>query len=254
MQNLFFFIAASICILSGIGSCIAAFYTSTKKLWILGSLSLVAILAMLLVLWVELSRPPFQSMGETRLWYAFFLTGAGLFLYKRMKNPFVFTLTEIMCIVFVSMSAFSSTLPQKYLVPALQSLWFIPHVAVYMLAYALCACAFVVALFSFFRKDKRSSWIYIVDDLMMYTSIFLSMGLIMGSLWAKEVWGDFWTWDPKENWAGITLVCSLACVYIRYYFPKRIYVALLLTILCFLCLQMCWYGVNYLPHPSLHTY
>ena len=32
----------------------------------------------------------------------------------------------------------------------------------------------------------------------------LTLGLITGFVYAKAVWGRFWSWDPKEVWAGIT--------------------------------------------------
>jgi cytochrome c-type biogenesis protein CcsB len=32
----------------------------------------------------------------------------------------------------------------------------------------------------------------------------LTLGLITGFVYAKSVWGHFWSWDPKEVWSGIT--------------------------------------------------
>ena len=32
----------------------------------------------------------------------------------------------------------------------------------------------------------------------------LTLGLITGFVYAKTFWGRFWSWDPKEVWAGIT--------------------------------------------------
>ena len=32
----------------------------------------------------------------------------------------------------------------------------------------------------------------------------LTLGLITGFVYAKAVWGRFWSWDPKEVWSGIT--------------------------------------------------
>ena len=32
----------------------------------------------------------------------------------------------------------------------------------------------------------------------------MTLGMLMGALWAKEAWGHYWSWDPKETWAAIT--------------------------------------------------
>jgi ABC-type transport system involved in cytochrome c biogenesis permease subunit len=29
----------------------------------------------------------------------------------------------------------------------------------------------------------------------------LTLGLILGSVWGKLAWGDYWGWDPKELWS-----------------------------------------------------
>ena len=34
---------------------------------------------------------------------------------------------------------------------------------------------------------------------------FLTIGIIAGGVWANEAWGSYWSWDPKETWALITL-------------------------------------------------
>ena len=29
----------------------------------------------------------------------------------------------------------------------------------------------------------------------------LTFGLLLGALWGKIAWGDYWHWDPKEMWS-----------------------------------------------------
>lgn len=35
---------------------------------------------------------------------------------------------------------------------------------------------------------------------------FLATGIFVGAVWANETWGTYWSWDPKESWALITLL------------------------------------------------
>lgn len=82
-------------------------------------------------------------------------------------------------------------------------------------------------------------------------------GLLLGAVWAKQAWGTYWGWDPKETWAAITLLSYLLYIHHRLYAPRKFEVSFALLILSFLFLQICWYGVNYLPAAqgsSIHTY
>lgn len=41
-------------------------------------LGLAVFFAYILIMWITLERPPLRTMGETRLWYSFFLPLAGI--------------------------------------------------------------------------------------------------------------------------------------------------------------------------------
>ena len=79
----------------------------------------------------------------------------------------------------------------------------------------------------------------------------------MGALWAKEAWGHYWSWDPKETWAAASWFSYLIYIHYQRMPSSRFKVALWILIVNFILLQMCWWGVNYLPSAqgmSIHTY
>jgi ABC-type transport system involved in cytochrome c biogenesis permease subunit len=43
----------------------------------------------------------------------------------------------------------------------------------------------------------------------------LTVGIVMGGMWANEAWGRFWGWDPKETWALITWVVYAGYLHAR---------------------------------------
>lgn len=95
------------------------------------------------------------------------------------------------------------------------------------------------------------------DNLVYVGVAFLTIGMLMGAIWAKEAWGHYWSWDPKETWAAATWLGYL--LYIHYRLRKRSKesTSMLILIGTFILLQVCWYGVNYLPSAqgrSVHTY
>ena len=149
--------------------------------------------------------------------------------------------------VFASLFAyfFFDSYNTKTLVPALQSPWFAPHVFVYIFAYCLLGVAVVIA------------WWKQVDDLVYVSFAFLTIGMLFGALWAKEAWGHYWSWDPKETWAAITWIAYLVYIHYRQLPQQRNRLALWMLIASFVLLQMCWWGINYLPSAqgsSVHTY
>lgn len=132
--------------------------------------------------------------------------------------------------------------------PALRSLWFAPHLIIYMLAYAIMALSFAAGTASLFSKKIPEG---LSRKLLSTASSLLLVGMICGAVWAQQAWGNYWTWDGKECWAAATWLLTLAGMHVR---KKK--AALVFTILAFMAIQMTWYGVNYLPSAvqSLHTY
>ena len=215
-------------------------------------------LAYILMMWIELERPPLRTMGETRLWYSLFLPMAGLFIYSRWRYKWILTFSTVMTTVFICINLFKPEIHDKTLMPALQSPWFAPHVIVYMFAYALLGAAFLVAVWMLFKREKSYDVTFTtLDNLVNVGLAFMTFGMLFGALWAKEAWGHYWSWDPKETWAAATWLAYLCYIHYRRYPLHRPVAALWIVIVSFALLQMCWWGINYLPAAqgaSVHTY
>lgn len=235
--------------------------------------------------WVTLGRPPLRTMGETRLWFSLFLSLIGLGVYLRWRYRWVLPFGCLMAVMFACINIFKPEIHTEELMPALRSPWFVPHVIVYMFAYAVMGIATILAVRILWLARKPvtepvelqrplETDLRLCDTLVRIGWGFLTMGIVMGALWAKQAWGDYWTWDPKETWAAATWLSYLLYLHLRQgqgsalssvtstssvtdSSNKALRFALLILIFSFLLLQMCWWGVNYLPSAqgfSLHTY
>jgi ABC-type transport system involved in cytochrome c biogenesis permease subunit len=49
----------------------------------------------------------------------------------------------------------------------------------------------------------------------------LTLGLVLGSVWGKLAWGDYWNWDPKEMWSLASWFAYLGYFHFRAVFPGR---------------------------------
>lgn len=159
-------------------------------------------------MWVSLERPPLRTMGETRLWYSFFLPLAGIIVYSRWKYKWILAFSTLLSTIFICINLFKPEIHNKTLMPALQSPWFAPHVIIYMFAYALLGAAALMSIYLLFfkRLAVEEKEIELTDNLSYIGLAFMTIGMLFGALWAKEAWGHYWSWDPKETWGGYHMV------------------------------------------------
>ncbi len=211
----------------------------------------------ILWMWISGGRPPLRTMGETRLWYSFFLSVIGILIFVRWKYRWIPAFSTMMAAVFIMINLLKPEIHTKALMPALQSLWFVPHVVVYMFAYAMLSASFLLTVYMLLKRKKQSvkNDILVLEELVRVGFAFLTIGMTFGSLWAKVAWGHFWTWDPKETWALFTWLAYWIFLFIIGK-EKYLKVSVSLSLLGFICLQICWIGVKYLPfaQQSLHIY
>jgi ABC-type transport system involved in cytochrome c biogenesis permease subunit len=155
--------------------------------------------------------------------------------------------------------------------PALQSVWFIPHVAIYMFAYAVIGCAFVVAILELLKfsnhkghknhplptlKEGNGTKDTKCNLLVQIGATSLGIGLCLGALWAKKAWGQYWSWDIKETAALVTWAIFLLYLHLQKIKKINRKYLLILIIIGFLSLNFTWYGIKYLSaaHKSPHTF
>ena len=183
------------------------------------------------------------------------LAAGASFTWKGRK---VLVFIAFLALIVLCTCLFKMVIRSHNLMPALQSPWFAPHVIVYMFSYALLGAATVMAVYMLIRKGKTTEKeINLTDNLVYLGLAFLTIGMLFGALWAKEAWGTYWAWDPKETWAAATWLCYLVYIHLRKAKPGEWQSACIILLVSFVCLQICWWGINYLPSAqglSIHTY
>lgn len=214
--------------------------------------------AFIIGLWVGQERPPLRTIGETRLWYSFFLAAIGYFTYRHWKYKWLLSFSCLVACVFVCINIFKPEIHSTNLMPALQSYWFVPHVTVYILSYAMLGAATIAAIIQMvnLKKNRLDDDLYKLMDNVVYIGFgFLILGMLMGAVWAKEAWGHYWSWDPKETWAFITAAGYLIYIHMRLQKGHTRFILWMLPI-AFILLMITWIGVNYLPaaQGSIHVY
>lgn len=169
------------------------------------------------------------------------------------KSRLVLPATLLLAFVFALISL--ARIEFGTLMPALRSLWFVPHLIIYMLAYSILAISLVLGVVFLMRKGD-GKFGQLSFSLLNTASSLLVLGMLCGAVWAKMAWGDYWTWDSKECWAAATWLLTLLAIHLPHPLGKNRKLMVVMILLSFLAIQVTWYGVNYLPasQKSLHTY
>ncbi|MPN14204.1 Cytochrome c biogenesis protein CcsA [bioreactor metagenome] len=95
----------------------------------------------------------------------------------------------------------------------------------------------------------------IVSEMSLFIGLFaLTVGNFLGGIWANESWGRYWSWDPKETWAFISIIVYAFVLHMRLVPGLRgrwaYHVA---TMFAFCSMVMTYFGVNYYL-SGLHSY
>lgn len=99
----------------------------------------------------------------------------------------------------------------KGLNPLLQNVYMICHPPSLYLGMVSMAVPYAFGMAAMITGQVDAGWQQSVRRWVLFSWLFLSIGLILGGLWAYEElgWGGYWAWDPVEN-AGLLpwLTCT----------------------------------------------
>lgn len=180
-------------------------------LTILGAVSIGGAIA---ARWGAAEHFPLSNMYEYSMMFVFWACVLNLLferMYKvRQLGAIVMSIAALMCLYIWSLPADMREVSP--LVPALQANNIMAfHVGSFTLAYATFAVAFGSAILYLIAERHTVSWLpsaEMLDDVGFRAVTigfpFFTLGLILGSVWAHDAWGVYWSWDPKETAALFT--------------------------------------------------
>ncbi len=210
---------------------------------------------------------PVTSLHEAVAFFAWASTWAYLSFRWRytVKNFGTFVSLLIFILLVISASVSRKTEP---LVPALKSLWLPVHAGVSLISYGFLALAFCGGLMYLLQerelKSKRFGYFFSrlpsLDALDQLNShclttgfLFLTIGIVTGTMWAHQAWGTYWQWDPKETWSLITWFIYLIQVHQRITVGWRGKRAAVMAIFGFCAVLFTLWGVTFLL-GGVHSY
>ena len=191
---------------------------------------------------------------ETMLFMAWVMLLLTILIQKKFPIILAFgPLISSFCLLVAMLGGSSSQLTP--LMPVLQSPLLSIHVMTVMCAYALFALQMLLGIYAFGAPNSNLERITALSQLLLYPAVFLlTIGIFLGAVWANVSWGNYWSWDPKESWALITLMVYAVPLHkssISRFRSTRFYH--IYMICAFLAVIITYFGVNYLL-GGMHSY
>jgi cytochrome c-type biogenesis protein CcsB len=156
---------------------------------------------------------------------------------------------------------------------ALQSYWRSIHVPIIISSYAMFSLAFVSAILHLIKSrhdgggsgggsalladgPALDSALLFEEMTYRFVSIgfpLLTIGIILGGMWANEAWGNYWSWDPKESMSLVTLLGYGVYLHLRVNGQHSPRLLSVVSIVGFVLMLVTYFGVN-LMGVGLHSY
>ena len=154
---------------------------------------------------VQTGQVPLTDLFEYTLFMAWALVLAYLlFFRKRLPATGALAVLIVVFLLLGSAAFLFYSDPSGGMMPALRSNWLYIHVSLAALGEVFFAIGFASSLIYLLRKrsaDRAS--LDALDDLTyravsMGFPLFTAGAMVAGMIWAKQAWGAYWSWDPKE--------------------------------------------------------
>lgn len=165
--------------------------------------------------WIRTGYFPAHGDFENSMAGAWFVVAFTLYLYfgrRGMKGVALLTVPFVLIFLGYGIMRDPVQLP---LALSLKSSWLIVHVLFANLAFGAAAIASGLGVIYLLKDNREKKGIEdtffsrfpdlpaleeSIFKFVIYAFIAMAIELAAGSIWAKELWGAYWSWDPVEVW------------------------------------------------------
>ncbi len=234
--------------------------------WWLTLAAFAAHTAWIVVRWRLSGHLPYVQTYEDIVMGTWVVTAAYVFVGWRWPKLRV---AGIGALPFVLLSlGVAATMPEAVgpVTAPFKSIWLGVHVtfawATYA-AYTICASLGILELMKGRPSERHPDWLRRIPDedvLQERTLKFVGYGFLVnsvmiasGAIWAHDLWGAYWSWDPVETWSLLTWLAY--GFYLHAYFTlgwRKRRLAWIAVLALFGVLMSFW-GVQFIP-SSFHAF
>lgn len=142
---------------------------------------------------------------------------------------------------------------------SLRSFWLYIHIFFAWLAYGAytVACGAGIAYLIKSKRGEREP-LARLDELMFRSTVFGfitdAVMIAAGSIWAKDLWGAYWSWDPVETWSLLSWLIYGLALHLRITMGWRGRKLAWLVVFSIIGVLISFWGVNLVMEGSAHVF
>jgi cytochrome c-type biogenesis protein CcsB len=165
-------------------------------------------------------------------------------------------------LLIMAVGAMSDTQAQP-MVASLQSFWLYIHIFFAWLAYGAYTVACGAGMLYLVRSRRNrprpsDEDLARLDELMFRSTVFGfitdAIMIAAGSIWAKDLWGSYWSWDPVETWSLLSWLIYGLALHLRITLGWRGRRLAWVLVFAIIGVLVSFWGVNLVMESSAHVF
>ncbi len=228
----------------------------------LASAGLAVHTALFIWRWIETGHVPTIGNFENGLMGGWFIVVMTLWAGWRKRYPLLAAGALPFALVIMGGGAMYDSSAQP-MVAALQSFWLYIHIFFAWLAYGAYTVACGAGILYLIRSKRsanedRDGSLAGLDELMFRSAVFGfitdAVMIASGSIWARNLWGSYWSWDPVETWSLLSWLIYGLAIHLRVTMGWRGRKLAWLLVFAIIGVLVSFWGVNLVMEGSEHVF
>ncbi len=152
---------------------------------------------------------------------------------------------------------------------SLKNFWLYIHVYFAWLAFGAYTLAMAAGILYLMKRKSSASGVVNpsydrfpsldrLDELIFRYIVFGfitdTIMIAAGAIWAKDLWGSYWSWDPVETWSLVSWLIYGIAIHLRVTFGWRESKLAWMVILALSTVIISFFGVTFVIDTSMHTF
>jgi cytochrome c-type biogenesis protein CcsB len=211
--------------------------------------------------WVQTGHIPTVGNFENALFGGWFIVAMTAWAAWSERSAVLAAAALPFALVVLGGGALSDTSPQPF-VASLNSMWLYIHIFFAWLAYGAytvaCGAGIVYLAKTRGGREPGAEARGPLDEIMFRATAFgfVTDGIMIaaGSIWAKDLWGSYWSWDPVETWSLLSWIVYGLALHLRTTLGWRGRPLAWLLVVAVVTVIISFWGVNLVMSGSSHLF
>lgn len=212
---------------------------------------------------------PWSGDYESGLMGGWFIVVGSLIVGFRNKSLQILSSVSTALVLVLMAFGYMSNPALTPMAASLKTVWLYIHVYFAWLAFGAYTMAMSAGVIFLLKRrdaarpepnpvyDKFPS-IASLDELVfryvLFGFITDTIMIAAGAIWAKDLWGSYWSWDPVETWSLVSWLIYGIAIHLRVTFGWRETRMAWLVILALSTVIISFFGINLVVSSSLHAF